>query len=165
MHNVHIKTKGQNRSVCLFLLLLCSIVLMSFCPLCFILMQDLFEKIARREIPSHIVWEDDRFIAFLSIGPFAKGHTLVIPKDNWGDYLFAIEDEQYASLMAASKQVAALLESKLSCDRVLMWVEGFEVPHVHIHLLPVQQGQGIRSLTPIEMSDDEFKAVAEQITS
>ena len=102
-------------------------------------------------------------MAFLSIGPFAKGHTLVIPKEKWGDYLFDLNDDQYTRLMAATKKVAALVEKGMDCDRLLMWLEGFEVPHVHVHLIPAHKGVGLRSMQPLDLSEEEFKAIQAQI--
>ena len=128
-------------------------------------MSTLFEKIANHELPSRIVWENETHMAFLSIGPVAPGHTLVIPKKFQGDYLFEMTDEQYNDLMKYSKQVAELIKEKLDCKRVIMHVEGFEVPHVHIHLVPITDEPSLMSGRIIEMADEEFDAVHEQLTS
>ncbi|GAB4285380.1 MAG: HIT domain-containing protein [Candidatus Dojkabacteria bacterium] len=96
----------------------------------------IFEKIAKREIPAKIIWQDDDCIAFLDINPLNEGHTLVTPKENWGDYIFDLDDDKYQKLMDATKEVAELLKQKLKCEKVIILVEGFEVPHVHIKLVP-----------------------------
>ena len=95
----------------------------------------IFDKIINREIPSYIVWEDDTHIAFLDIQPIHRGHTLVIPK-LVTDYIFDMNDEGYIALQLAAKKVATLLKQKLNCNRVCMMVEGFAIPHTHIHLVP-----------------------------
>ncbi|QQR83384.1 bifunctional phosphoribosylaminoimidazolecarboxamide formyltransferase/IMP cyclohydrolase [Candidatus Peregrinibacteria bacterium] len=124
-----------------------------------IMEKSLFEKIADREIPSFTIWEDDRFMAFLTIGPMAEGHTLVIPKKNWGTELFELSDSEYTDLLTASKTVARLLKQKTACDRVLMQVEGFEVPHVHVHLIPANQGFSLAGAQPKSPSMDELSKV------
>lgn len=123
----------------------------------------IFEKIAKRELPGQIIWEDEEFIAFLSIGPLYKGHTLVVPKTNPGDYIFAMDDESYSKLWLAARKVAKLLEAKLDCDRILVWVEGFEVPHVHVHLVPGNPGAGMIGASVHEASQEELAAIREQI--
>ena len=105
-----------------------------------------FDKIINREIPAYIVWEDDRHIAFLDIQPIHEGHTLVVPKSKnnsdeinsevMPDYIFDMNDEDYIALHLAAKKVATLLKSKLDCARICMMVEGFAIPHTHIHLVP-----------------------------
>ena len=101
-------------------------------------MATIFTKIINGEIPSHKVWEDDAHYAFLDINPWVEGHTLVVPKQE-SDYLFDMDDEGYAQLHLAAKKVANLLKEKLNCARVCTMVIGYEVPHVHIHLLPTNQ--------------------------
>src|SRR5688500_14767713 len=86
-----------------------------------------------------IIWENDQFSAFLDINPLSIGHTLVIPKKNIGNYIFDLGSDDYIKFMNAAKEVAQLLKSKIECDRVLLWVEGFEVDHVHIHLIPANK--------------------------
>jgi histidine triad (HIT) family protein len=95
----------------------------------------IFAKIVRGEIPCHKVWEDDRHLAFLDIRPVHAGHTLVIPKAD-GDYLFDMEPEAYGALMQAVRTVARLLKQRTGCQRVVEVVLGYEVPHVHVHLIP-----------------------------
>lgn len=111
-------------------------------------MPTIFERIAAAEIPCHKVWEDDRHLAFLDISPRAPGHTLVIPK-RASDYLFAMPDDEYSALWTAARTVAAKLKSALGCARVVVWVYGFEVPHVHVHLLPLNTLEDI-PLPPID---------------
>lgn len=116
-------------------------------------MPTIFERIAAGEIPCHKVWEDDRHLAFLDISPRAPGHTLVIPK-RASDYLFTMPEAEYAALWAAARTVAAKLKSVLGCARVVVWVYGFEVPHVHVHLLPLNSLEDI----PLPPVDEAAKA-------
>jgi histidine triad (HIT) family protein len=97
----------------------------------------IFEKIVSGEIPSHKIWENEDFLAFLDIRPIAPGHTLVIPKKAI-DYLFEMDGDSYQKFLLAAKEVAAILKSKIMCERVCMAVIGFEVPHAHIHLIPAR---------------------------
>ena len=99
-------------------------------------MATIFSRIVAGEIPCYKVAEDDRFFAFLDISPVAKGHTLVIPKQEV-DYIFDLDDETYAGLMAFARRVARALERALDCKRVGVAVMGLEVPHTHIHLIPI----------------------------
>ena len=101
-------------------------------------MPSIFSKIVVGEIPCHKVWEDDKHLAFLDINPWTYGHTLVIPKAEY-DYLFDMPSADYAALHTAAQKVAQLLKDKLGCKRVCSMVVGYEVPHVHIHLLPTDQ--------------------------
>lgn len=103
-------------------------------------MPSIFSKIIKGEIPCHKVWEDDKHFAFLDINPWTEGHTLVVPKKEH-DYLFDMPEADYAALQLAARKVAALLKSKLNCKRVCTCVIGYEVPHVHIHLLPTNEMQ------------------------
>lgn len=123
----------------------------------------LFEKIASGQLPSHTIWEDQDCMAILNIYPDAPGHTLVIPKKNWGDNLFHLPLEQYQQLLTASKQVAALLEEKMPCERIVMSVFGFDVPHVHVHLIPATQGFKLGNNTSRQASQEELEKVATQI--
>jgi histidine triad (HIT) family protein len=100
-------------------------------------MPSLFERIAAGEIPCHKVWEDATHLAFLDIQPRVPGHTLVIPK-RCTDYLFRLADADYAALWSAVRQVERKLRQKLEVPRVLVYVVGWEVPHVHVHLLPTR---------------------------
>jgi histidine triad (HIT) family protein len=101
-------------------------------------MATIFSKIATGEIPSHKVAENDEFYAFLDINPIAEGHTLVIPK-NEVDYLFDIDDATLGRMMAFSKTVVRALEKVIPCKRIGLTVIGLEVPHAHIHLIPIQK--------------------------
>lgn len=99
-------------------------------------MASIFSRIVTGEIPCYKVAEDERFFAFLDISPVAKGHTLVIPKKEV-DYIFDLDDETYAGLMAFACRVARALEKSIDCKRVGVAVMGLEVPHAHIHLIPI----------------------------
>ena len=99
-------------------------------------MATIFSRIVAGEIPCYKVAEDDRFFAFLDISPVAQGHTLVIPKQEV-DYIFDLDDETYAGLMAFARRVARALERAIDCKRVGVAVMGLEVPHTHIHLIPI----------------------------
>ncbi len=126
------------------------------------MIKSIFEKIADREIPGYIIWEDENHIAFLTIEPHAPGHTLVVSKINNGDDIFELTDENYQALLLASKKVGKILKEKMKTERVLMWVEGFEVAHVHIHLIPANRGHGITK-PPVKASQEELKSVYDQI--
>ena len=123
----------------------------------------IFEKIAAGEIPCRKVWESNTHLAFLDINPLVPGHTLVIPKQNVGDELFELSDEEFDALMHASKTVAKLLKDKLGVKRIMVTVEGFEVPHVHVHLLPMAEERSIRSLERLKLRDEEFNEVMGKI--
>ncbi len=99
-------------------------------------MKTIFSKIVDGEIPCYKVAEDDRFLAFLDINPLAKGHTLVIPKQQI-DYIFDVEDELYKDLFAFAKKVGLAIEKTVPCKRIGVTVIGLEVPHAHIHLIPI----------------------------
>lgn len=99
-------------------------------------MSSIFTKIINREIPAHVVAENDKFIAFLDVNPNAKGHTLCVPKQEINK-IFDMDKELYLELMAFSHDVAQALEKTVSCKRVGMAVVGLEVPHVHVHLIPL----------------------------
>ena len=99
-------------------------------------MASIFTKIINREIPAHIVAEDDQHIAFLDINPLTTGHTLVIPKREV-DYIYDLTDQEYIQLQMFSKKVALAIESTIDCERIGIAVIGLEVPHAHIHLIPI----------------------------
>lgn len=105
-------------------------------------MQDIFLKIANHEIPAHIIFENETHMAFLDINPITPGHTVVIPKVK-SDYLFDLSDSDYTALLLAAKKVAIILKDKLHCERIGMVVEGFEIPHVHIKLIPLNDGHDL----------------------
>lgn len=101
-------------------------------------MASIFSKIAAGEIPSYKIAEDDNYYAFLDINPVAEGHTLVIPKHEV-DYIFDLSDEEYAGLQLFAKRVAAAIKKAMPCKRVGVAVMGLEVPHAHIHLIPINR--------------------------
>ena len=127
-------------------------------------MATIFSKIAAGEIPSYKIAEDDRFFAFLDISPLAKGHTLVIPKIEV-DYIFDVDDVTLADMMVFSKKVAKAIEKVIPCKRIGVAVLGLEVPHAHIHLVPLNSEADISFQKPrVKMSQDEFVALAKQIS-
>jgi histidine triad (HIT) family protein len=105
----------------------------------------IFSRIINGEIPCHKVYEDDRVIAFLDVHPVAKGHTLVVPKKQI-DHIWDLEDDDYQYLWMTSKKIAKNLKEKLNVNRVGVIVEGFGVPHAHIHLMPINNSEEIRKL-------------------
>lgn len=127
--------------------------------------KSIFEKIANREIPGYVVWEDEEFIAFLDINPLAYGHTLMVPKTNIGDYIFELDDDRYTKLLLATKKVAKILKEKLQAKRVLIWVEGYAVPHVHVHLIPSLAAEEMLGKKRINISQEELKQIREKIVS
>lgn len=126
-------------------------------------MATIFSKIVAGEIPSYKVAEDDRFFAFLDINPLVKGHTLVIPKREI-DYLFDLEDEELASMTVFAKTVAKAIEKAIPCKRIGVAVMGLEVPHAHIHLIPINKESDMIISNPKQkLSNEEFVAIAESI--
>lgn len=101
-------------------------------------MSTIFELIVNGEIPCHKVWEDDAHVAFLDINPRVEGHTLVVPKKPWSE-VFAMPAEEYEALWRAARIVAHHLERRTGCERVVVVILGYEVPHVHIHLMPTNE--------------------------
>ena len=127
-------------------------------------MATIFTKIAKGEIPSYKVAENDEFYAFLDIAPMAKGHTLVIPKNVEDDYIFNLDNETYMGLCAFAKQVAQALKAAVPCQRVGVAVLGMEVPHTHIHLVPLQtEGDMDFRKKKLELSQEEFAEIAAAI--
>ena len=127
-------------------------------------MATIFTKIAKGEIPSYKVAENDEFYAFLDIAPMAKGHTLVIPKNVEDDYIFNLDNETYMGLCAFAKKVAQALKAAVPCQRVGVAVLGMEVPHTHIHLVPLQtEGDMDFRKKKLELSPEEFKEIATAI--
>jgi len=125
-------------------------------------MSSIFTKIVNGEIPCHKVAEDDNFLAFLDVNPNAIGHTLCIPKQEI-DKLFDLDDELYIGLMKFSKKVAIALEKTVSCKRIGMSVIGLEVPHAHVHLIPLNEMEDIRFQKKITLSKEEFLSLALKI--
>jgi len=126
-------------------------------------MSTIFTKIIDRQIPAHIVAEDDHNIAFLDINPLSKGHTLVVPKKEV-DYLFDIEDDLYVSLNLFAKKVALAIK-KVTGKRIGTAVIGLEVPHAHIHLIPFTQMSELNFANPkLRLSSDELSEIASKIS-
>jgi len=127
-------------------------------------MASIFTKIVNKEIPSYKIAENDKFYAFLDIFPLAKGHTLVIPKEEV-DYLFDIDDTVLAEMMVFAKKVAKALEQTIDCKRVGVAVLGLEVPHAHIHLVPLNSEADINFSNPKKtFTPEEFEEIAESIS-
>jgi histidine triad (HIT) family protein len=128
-------------------------------------MKTIFSKIIAGDIPSYRVHEDERFYAFLDINPLAKGHTLVVPKVET-DYLFDLDDDLLGDMMVFAKKVARAIDLTMECKRVGVAVLGLEVPHAHIHLVPINGLHDIEFSRPkLELSTDEFVAIAEKISA
>ncbi|PHR97236.1 MAG: HIT family protein [Leeuwenhoekiella sp.] len=127
-------------------------------------MASIFTKIINREIPGHIVAEDDKHIAILDINPNAKGHTLCIPKKEVNK-LFDLPETDYMELMAFSRKVALGLEKVVDCKRIGVSVIGLEVPHVHVHLIPLITMEDARFLNKTAMSSEELAALAQEINA
>lgn len=126
-------------------------------------MASIFTKIIRREIPGHIVYEDDRYIAFLDINPLVLGHTLVVTKQEV-DYIFDLDDTTIAGLNVFAKRVAAAIRKSVPCKRIGVAVIGLEVPHTHVHLVPMNTMDDLnftrKKLSP---SKEELSETAEKI--
>ena len=127
-------------------------------------MATIFTKIAKGEIPSYKVAENDEFYAFLDIAPMAKGHTLVIPKNVEDDYIFNLDEATYMGLCAFARKVAQAVKAAVPCKRVGVAVLGMEVPHTHIHLVPLQsEGDMDFRKSKLELSSEEFQQIAQSI--
>src|SRR6478609_3772212 len=126
-------------------------------------MPSIFTKIINREIPGHIVAENDHFIAFLDVMPLVKGHTLVVPKKEI-DYIFDLEDETLSDMMVFAKKVAKVLKKAVPCKRIGVAVIGLEVPHAHVHLVPMNSMSDINFTQPkLTPSKEELSKTAEEI--
>jgi len=126
-------------------------------------MPSIFSRIVRGEIPCHRIAESEHYLAFLDINPVAKGHTLVIPKQET-DYLFDLEDDALSGLMVFAKQVAHALDQAIECKRVGVMVVGTEVPHAHIHLIPFQQERQVSvTASKLKFSSEELTEIAATI--
>lgn len=124
----------------------------------------LFTKIAKGEIPSYKVAENEDFYAFLDINPMTKGHTLVIPRNTEEDYIFRLDDETYTGLMQFSRQVAIAIEKSIPCKRIAIAVMGMEVPHTHVHLIPINKENEMNIANPkLKLDSDEMAAIAAKI--
>ncbi|RCS28414.1 HIT family protein [Polaribacter sp. WD7] len=124
----------------------------------------IFTKIINGEIPSYKVAENDDFFAFLDINPNTKGHTLVVPKKE-ENKIFDLSKQNYLSLMDFSYKVAKAIEKAVPCKRVSMSVIGLEVPHVHVHLIPLQGMVDAQFVNKVKLSEEEFIATAKRIAS
>ena len=125
-------------------------------------MSSIFTKIVNGEIPAYKIAEDDNYLAFLDVNPNAKGHTLCIPKQEI-DKIFEMDDELYLGLMKFSKKIAIALEKTVPCKRVGMAVVGLEVPHAHVHLIPLNEMDEMRFHNKVSLSKEEFEALAKSI--
>ncbi|UXE67383.1 MAG: HIT family protein [Chryseotalea sp. WA131a] len=128
-------------------------------------MPSIFTRIIHCEIPAFVVAEDEKHIAFLDISPLALGHTLVIPKRE-EDYIFDLSDQELSELMIFSKKIASAMMKSVSCKRIGLSVIGLEVPHAHVHLVPLNSMGDINFSNPkVKLSKEEFVAIAEKIKS
>lgn len=125
-------------------------------------MSTIFSKIIEGEIPCYKIAETEQFLAFLDVNPNAKGHTLCIPKQEINK-LFDIEDDLYLGLMQFSKKIAIALENTIPCKRVGMAVIGLEVPHAHVHLIPLNDMDEMRFQNKVSFTKEEFEAIAKAI--
>ena len=122
-------------------------------------MNSIFTKIIKREIPAFIIHEDDLFIAFLDINPIQKGHTLIVPKTEI-DYFFDIEDDLLSKMLLFTKKIAKAIKKTIECKKISMSVIGLEVPHAHIHLIPINKMSDANfSNNPIKMSDEDMREI------
>lgn len=126
-------------------------------------MATIFTRIIEGEIPSYKVAEDDRYYAFLDINPLAEGHTLVVPKKEV-DYLFDLDDETLAGMIVFAKRVAAKIREKIACKRVAVVVLGLEIPHAHIHLIPINDESDVDfKREKLRLSAEEFQKIASSL--
>jgi len=127
-------------------------------------MATIFTKIINGDIPCYKVAEDDRYYAFLDINPLKAGHTLVVPKQET-DYVFDLDDEYLAGLIIFSKKVASAIKSTFPCNRIGVAVLGLEVPHAHVHLVPMDSMEDINFKNPkLKFTPEEFNKIAEKIS-
>lgn len=126
-------------------------------------MPSIFSRIIAGEIPAYKIAENDRYYAFLDINPITEGHTLVVPKVEV-DYIFDLDDETLAGMMLFAKQVATKIKRKIDCKRVAVAVLGLEIPHAHIHLIPIKQEKDLDfHREKLKMTPDEFRKIADSI--
>lgn len=127
-------------------------------------MATIFSRIINGEIPCYKIAENDRFFAFLDINPLMEGHTLVVPKHET-DYIFNIEDDELGQMMVFAKQVAKKIEKAIPCKRIALAVIGLEVPHAHIHLVPItKEGDLDFKKEHLKLSQEEFLDIQKRIT-
>ncbi|SHF85736.1 HIT family protein [Flavobacterium defluvii] len=127
-------------------------------------MSSIFTKIINGEIPAYKIAEDENYLAFLDVNPNAKGHTLCIPKQEI-DKIFDMDDQLYLGLMKFSKKIAAALEKTVPCKRIGIAVVGLEVPHAHVHLIPLNHMDEMRFQNKVSLTKEEFEALAKDIQS
>ena len=128
-------------------------------------MSTIFSKIINKEIPAHIVAENDRFLAFLDIMPLKEGHTLVIPKTEV-DYIFDMDDDLLGEMMSFAKEVAHKIKLAIPCKKVGVAVVGLEVAHAHIHLIPINKVDDMNFANPkLNLTQDDLKLICEKIVS
>ena len=127
-------------------------------------METIFSRIISGEIPCYKIAENDRFFAFLDINPVSKGHTLVVPKRET-DYIFNLDDEELGQMMVFAKQVAKSIEKAIPCKRIAVAVIGLEVPHAHIHLVPItNEGDLDFKKEHLKLTQEEFLEIQKRIT-
>ena len=128
-------------------------------------MATIFSKIIKGEIPCYKIAENDNFFAFLDIRPMAKGHVLVIPKHET-DYLFDLDDDVLSEMIMYSKKIAKAIQRAVPCKRIGLMVIGMEVPHAHIHLIPINAERDMNLSNPrLKLSEDEFQQITKDIIS
>ena len=128
-------------------------------------MSSIFTKIINGDIPSYKIAEDENYYAFLDINPMSKGHTLVVPKIEV-DYIFDLSDENYEGLMKFSKKVSTAIEAVIPCNRIGLMVFGLEVPHAHVHLIPINEAIDMSITKPkLKLPKEEFEEIAKQVSS
>jgi len=127
-------------------------------------MSTIFTKIINGEIPAYKITEDDNFLAFLDVNPNAKGHTLCIPRQEINK-LFDMPEDQYLGLMQFSRKVAIALEKTVPCKRVGVAVVGLEVPHAHVHLIPLNEMDEMRFVNKVKLEKEEFEELAKAIAA
>lgn len=128
-------------------------------------MSTIFSKIIKGEIPSYKIAENDNFFAFLDIRPMAKGHVLVIPKHET-DYLFDLDDDVLSEMIVYSKKIAKATQKAVPCKRIGLMVIGMEVPHAHVHLIPINAEKDMNLSNPrLKLSEDEFQQITKDIIS
>jgi histidine triad (HIT) family protein len=127
-------------------------------------MATIFTRIIKGEIPCYKIAEDDNYFAFLDISPLREGHTLVVPRIET-DYIFDLDDEKLSGMIIFAKRVAEAIREAIPCNRIGIAILGLEVPHAHIHLVPMDSMEDVNFRNPkLKLSQEEFKAIAEKIS-